>query len=97
MSSPCDREHAAATRPAVHDEALAVAGFPAEHVGARFWFFPVDGEPGQRPGRRVPAVPSSRCAAPAAAVELLPPLSETVIELAVTEPTTPRSTPPCAA
>ena len=40
-----DREHAAATRPAVHDEALAVAGFPAEHVGARFWFFPVDGEP----------------------------------------------------
>ena len=83
-----DREHAAATRPTVHDEALAIAGFPAaEHVGARFWFFPVDGEPDGwvdvylqfRPaGGAVPA-------APAAAAELLPPLPDTVIEPAVTE------------
>lgn len=82
-----DREHAAATRPAVHEEALAIAGFPAEHVGARFWFFPVDGEPDGWVDVYLQFRPSDRAApaALAAVVQLLPPLSDTVIEPAVTE------------
>ncbi|MDY0910325.1 hypothetical protein [Microbacterium sp. CFBP9034] len=31
--------------PLVHDQAMATALFPAEHVSARFWHYPVDGFP----------------------------------------------------
>lgn len=76
-----DREHAAATRPAVHEEALAVASFPSEHVAARFWLFPVDGEP----NGWVDVFVQFRPADDTDAAELLPFLPDVLIEPAVLE------------
>lgn len=70
------REQAAAVRPAVHEEALAVASFPSEHVGARFWCFPADGEPNGWADVFV----QYRLADVADPAELLPPVGETVVE-----------------
>ncbi|KQM84312.1 hypothetical protein [Agromyces sp. Leaf222] len=39
------RESAAEFRDPLRDQAAAIAAFPTEHVGARFWFFPIDGDP----------------------------------------------------
>jgi len=39
------RESAAEFRDPLRDQAAAIAAFPTEHVSARFWFFPVDGDP----------------------------------------------------
>lgn len=76
-----DREHAAATRPAVHEEALAVAGFPREHVAARFWLFPIDGEP----NGWVDVFVQFRRADGTDAAELLPVLTDALIEPAILE------------
>jgi hypothetical protein len=39
------RPDAAELRDIIAEQALAVATFPAEHVSARFWHYPVDGSP----------------------------------------------------
>ena len=76
-----DREQAAAVRPAVHDEALAIASFPSEHVGARFWSFPVDGEP----NGWADVLVQFRRADGTDAAELLPPAAVTVVEPVLTD------------
>ncbi|MFF2369850.1 hypothetical protein [Agromyces sp. NPDC058110] len=39
------RESAEDFRDPIRDQAAAIAAFPTEHVSARFWWFPVDGDP----------------------------------------------------
>lgn len=75
-----DREHGTAIRPAVQEEALAVAAFPSEHVAARFWCFPVDGEPNGWADVHV----QYRAHDGTDAAELLPPVGETVVEPVLT-------------
>lgn len=70
------REQAAAVRPAVHEAALAVAGVPSEHVGARFWSYPTDGEPNGWADVFV----QYRQADGVDAAELLPPVGATVVD-----------------
>lgn len=76
-----EREHGAAIRPAVQEEALAVAAFPSEHVAARFWCFPVDGEPNGWADVHV----QYRVHDGTDVAELLPPAGETVVEPVLVE------------
>lgn len=39
------RPDSARWRPVLQHEAATIAAIPAEHVSARFWFFPIDGDP----------------------------------------------------
>lgn len=76
-----DRDSAAALRLAVHEEALALATFPSEHVGARFWLFPVDGQP----NGWVDVFVQFRPADGSDAAGLLPPIPDALIEPALVE------------
>ncbi|UOQ91049.1 hypothetical protein MUN74_09220 [Agromyces endophyticus] len=66
---------------AIRDQAVAVATFPTEHVGARFWYFPVDSDPrgwlDLYVQRRDPDGTTAR--------ELLPGLDRTLIDPVVDE------------
>lgn len=76
-----DREQSAAIRPAVRDEAFAIASVPSDHVSARFWSFPVDGEPNGWVDVHVQYRPAD----PTDAVDLLPPVGETVVAPVIVE------------
>ncbi|WP_156891477.1 hypothetical protein [Agromyces subbeticus] len=76
-----DRASAAAYVGALRDQATAIATFPNEHVSARFWFFPIDGDP----SGWVDVFVQRRDIDGADAASLLPPVGVTLIEPAVLE------------
>lgn len=73
------RESAAEFRDPLRDQAAAIAAFPTEHVSARFWFFPVDGDP----AGWVDVYVQQRDDDGADAAALLPDAGRTLIEPAV--------------
>jgi hypothetical protein len=76
-----DRESAVAYVGALRDAAMAIASFPNEHVSARFWFYPIDGDP----SGWVDVFVQRRDVDHADAALLLPTVGATVIEPAMLE------------
>lgn len=76
-----DRESAAQWAPLVREEAAGIAGFPSEHVSARFWHFPIDGAP----AGWVDVFAQLRPSDGTDATGLLPDIGPTLIEPAVLE------------
>ncbi|WP_419818436.1 hypothetical protein [Glaciibacter flavus] len=73
------RENAAHWNEVLREEAARIAGFPADRISARFWYFPIDGEP----RGWVDVFVQRRDADGTDAVDLLPDAGATLIEPAI--------------